>query len=66
MINIKLLNENDKGRRVEYNNGFKKEVGVIKSWNDKVIFVVYNCGEDWGRYMDYTAAGTRPEDLVFI
>jgi hypothetical protein len=66
MIDIKKLNENSKGRRVLYNNGFKVEKGVIKSWNDKYIFVVYKCNDDWGRYMDYTGCATNPEDLTFV
>ena len=39
--------------------------GKIKSFdNDKQrAFVVYNCDNDWKNYLDYTAAGTRYEDL---
>jgi hypothetical protein len=66
MIDIKQLNEEDRGRRVEYNNGFRKETGVIKSWNENVIFVVFKCDEDWGRYMHYTGCATNPEDLIFV
>jgi hypothetical protein len=60
MIDIKRLNEEDRGRRVEYNNGFKKEIGVIKLWNENFIFVVFKCNDDWERYMDYNGCATNP------
>ena len=41
MIDIKALNNRDYGAWVNYNNGFDNELGRIKSWNDKYIFVVY-------------------------
>lgn len=41
------------------------EKGRIKSWNEKFVFVVYRCGDDWEHFMDYTAAATKPEYLVF-
>jgi hypothetical protein len=71
MIDIERLTEEDKGRWVTYFPGYLKadgtpfyEVGKIKSWNDKVIFVVFHVDGNWNNYKDYTAAGTRPEDLV--
>lgn len=66
MINIKDLKEEDKGEWVEFTqkNG-KKEQGILKSWNDTYIFVVFNCNNEWYRYQDYTAQATMPEDLTF-
>jgi len=67
MISINTLKEEDVGREVNYTNGVgKKEHGRIKSWNDKWIFVVYHCAEDWDNFRDYTAAATDPRDLEFI
>jgi hypothetical protein len=66
MIDINKLNNNDIGKWVLYDNGFKKERGKIKSWNDTVIFVVYHCDNQWHNFKDYTGAGTFPEELNFI
>lgn len=64
MIDIKKLTNNDIGRNVIYTDGVRdKEFGRIKSWNDKWIFVVYNCADDWDNYQDYTGAATDPHDL---
>lgn len=46
--------------------GDDSENGVIKSINKYVptlAFVVYNCGDDWENYIDYTGASTRITDL---
>jgi hypothetical protein len=67
MINLEQLTEKDIGRFVEYHSYPDNiETGRIKSWNKKWIFVVYNCGGDWIRYRDYTAAATNPKDLQFM
>lgn len=66
MINPKELSKNDTGRTVWYKDGLGNwEMGIIKSWNDMVIFVVYPGDNDakkehWDRY---TAASTKPKDL---
>lgn len=42
------------------------ENGVVKSLppnNPNHVFVVYNCGGNWHRYLDYTAALTHVDDL---
>lgn len=64
MIDIDKLSEKDVGRWVEYipNRG----LGRIKSWNDKFIFVVYECAGDWDNYQNYTAVVTGAEDLGWI
>jgi hypothetical protein len=53
------------GQRVHYcpDNG-PYENGIIKSITDAAVFVVYNCGGNWDRYWDYTAANTNPRDLA--
>lgn len=68
MVDIKKLTEEDIGRWVIYRDSFDRrpEKGKIKSWNDKYIFVVYKCANEWGRFKEYTGVATRPEDLEFI
>lgn len=66
MIDHNKLTSEDIGRGVTYSDGIgKKTFGRIKSWNDKWVFVVYKCDEDWFRFLEYTAAATRPIDLEF-
>lgn len=65
MIDIKSITKDDIGKWVKYTNFSKTEIGKIKSWNDKFIFVVYSCAGNWNKFEDYTAAATSPEDLVF-
>jgi hypothetical protein len=53
------------GDRVTYLSFGKVERGIIKSISDADhVFVVYNCGGNWDRYFDYTAARTEICDLV--
>lgn len=68
MIKIESLTEEDKGKRVMYTGKFKGkwEEGVIKSWNDKYIFVVYACGSAWAKHKNFTGVATPPEDLVYV
>jgi len=65
MIKIKDLQETDIGKWVIYKTEFENQRGRIKSWNDKWIFVVYHCAGEWDRYQEYTAAATKPEDLIW-
>ena len=64
-MDIKKLTKQDMGRWVTYHSFEKEERGRIKSWNDKWIFVVYKCDQNWGDYRNYAACATRPEDLDF-
>ena len=64
MIDISKLTSDDIGSWVEYTP--KNERGKIKSWNDSGVFVVYDCAGEWSNFKDYTAAHTRPEDLIFV
>ena len=54
------------GQKVTYVPDYgEKEKGIVKSISDgKHVFVVYNCGEHWENYKDYTAARTRTKDLI--
>jgi hypothetical protein len=65
MIDISELRAEHVGAWVLYDNGFKKEKGRIKSWNDSFIFVVYKCNHEWDRFKDYTGCATKEEDLRF-
>lgn len=66
MIKINELNENNKGEWVMYYAGYgKPEIGRIKDWNSKYVFVVYKCAGEWDNYEDYTAASTPPAHLFF-
>lgn len=67
MIDLTQLKKKDMGRWVEYHGrGDVIERGRIKSWNDKFIFVVYRCDNQWHRFQDFTGAATNPEDLIFL
>ena len=53
------------GDKVTFVNEYKKEQGLVKSLSDdKHVFVVYHCDDEWDRYFDYTAARTKISDLV--
>lgn len=54
------------GAYVIYRTKHKTEPGRIKSWNDKYVFMVYNCNQEWDRFQDYTGSATKREDLNFI
>lgn len=67
MIDIKKLTKKDRGRYVKYTDFRGDDIGRIKSWNDKYIFVVYQRpGKDLNFYEHYTAIATNPEDLTFL
>ena len=68
MIDIKSLKPGHEklGLMVWYRTGIGGEVipGKIKSWNDKYIFVVFKCDNNWVEWMNYTGEACKPEDLV--
>lgn len=69
MIDIKKLTPADVGRWVRYLSFQmcdEPEYGRIKSWNERFIFVVYKCNEEWERYQDFTGQATDPYDLTFM
>lgn len=55
------------GDKVTYQGfpGAGYEHGIVKSLhtNPSKVFVVYKCGGDWERYMNYTAALTDVDSL---
>lgn len=59
-------NELKIGQWVEYKTEYKTEKGRIKSWNDKWVFVVYKCGENWDSFMDYTGCATDIKNIHMI
>ena len=63
---IKRLSVADIGRWVTYSNGVKVERGRIKDFNNEesLAFVVYNCGDDWDKFMNYTASSTKYTNLT--
>lgn len=64
MINIEQLKESDTGRWVKYTNSAgMSEIGRIKSWNERFVFVVYKCGGEWSCFTAFTGQATKPEDL---
>lgn len=53
------------GEKVTYHCFNKKQKGIVKSESDEEhVFVVYNCGGDWGNYKFFTAARTNINDLT--
>jgi hypothetical protein len=40
-----------------------KEKEIVKSFNESGVYVVFNCGEDWDNFLNYTAAFCKIEDL---
>lgn len=67
MIHLHELRLSDIGRWVVYRDRFdsKPDVGRIKSWNQKFIFVVYRCAGNWDDFASYTGVATAPDDLEF-
>ena len=66
MIDIASLKKEDIGRWVVYTASHgEQQKGRLKSWSEDFIFVVYNCAGEWDKFIDYTAAPTRKEDLRF-
>lgn len=59
------LNRIKVGTKVTYYAFNIKEHGIVKSLSDdKHVFVVYNCSEDWDNYYNYTAERTEIINLV--
>ena len=65
MIHLPDLTPADVGRWVVYKDRFdsKPDVGRIKSWNQKFIFIVYRCDGNWDQFEKYTGVATDPADL---
>ena len=67
MIDIAKLRKEDIGKWVLYvpSHYGGTEKGRLKSWNEKWIFVVYQCDGEWDDFENYTGAATSPEYLTF-
>jgi hypothetical protein len=66
MIHINELGAGHVGRWVEYRScAGEIEIGKIKSWTYKAVFVVYHCNGEWHRFSEFTAEATDPRDLTF-
>lgn len=67
MIEIANLRVGDKVHyQPEHYNDDEWENGIIKEIRDSKtdgVWVVYNCDDRWGNYMDYTSALTNLCDL---
>ena len=67
MIELDKLTKKDVGRWVLYTAPCGTlDVGRIKSWNDKYVFVTYECDGHWDNFEEYTGGSTNPKDLKFI
>ena len=65
MIAISELTEAHKGRVAFYKSFDGYELGIISSWNNKYIFVVYpnNNSDKRKNWQNYTPVATDPADL---
>ena len=60
-----MLNDLKKGDKVTYHSFEKREKGIVKSISDeKHVFVVYHCNNEWDNYENYTATRTCIDDLT--
>jgi hypothetical protein len=66
VINISTLSKKDIGRWVLYKTDYEKEIGRVKDYNDKYIFVVYKCNNEWNNFFNYTGCATDPTYLEII
>lgn len=65
MIDIAKLTQENVGNWVEYKDPSRTlEIGKLKSWNDKYIFVVFRCDGQWHNFLNYTGVATNPQDLT--
>ncbi len=64
-LQIEKLSKSDIGAWVVYKSYQNEQKGRIKSFNEKWVFVVYSCDENWSNYKNYTAEATDPRDLIY-
>ena len=54
------------GRWVYYKPTYgRREKGIIKSWSDFWVFVVFNCGGDWNNFRKCRADEVHRKYLIF-
>ena len=52
------------GDKVTYTDKFSKTTkGIVKALDSNKVFVVFNCGEDWDNYQEYTSEACKTSDL---
>jgi len=67
MLKINQLKLTDRGRFVRFLDNYgQEELGRIKNWSKKHVFVVFNCDQKWDLYQDFTAVAVLPDQLSFI
>ncbi len=59
-VGFKVYYHDDSYQNKKFENGIIKE---IPDWTTKQVRVVYNWGEDWKNYRDYTSQLTNVSDL---
>ena len=66
MIDIAKLTQENVGNWVKYKDGSGlTELGKLRSWSNKYIYVVFRCDDQWSKFMDFTGVPTNPQDLTF-
>lgn len=65
MIYIKDLTNKHIGSIVIHEPGYKRQFGILKSWNEDRVFVVYHYNDEPYNFRDYTGASTDPKNLSF-
>jgi hypothetical protein len=67
MIYITDLRPEHVGQWVRYRGRMGEwEEGRIKSWNDRYLFVVFKCDNNWDRFEDYTGQSCDLSTIDFI
>jgi len=64
-MKISELTKDDVGKWVVCHLSKGDELGKIKDWTHKYIYVVYKCAGDWNNFKNYTGVATPPEMLTF-
>lgn len=60
------FSESDIGSWAVYHSYGKPEIGRISSIGEKHIYIVFNCGGNWGVFQNYTGQATKPEDIIAV
>jgi hypothetical protein len=66
-IRIEDLRPDQIGAWVNYvRENREPQRGRVKYWNQRFVFVVFDCANQWDRFTDFVAAPMNPEDLEFV
>lgn len=68
MIHISDLKPEHVGQWVRWRGGHPdhREEGRIKSWNERYVFVVFKCDDNWERFEDYAGQSCDPSNIDFM